>query len=47
MRWTVGSASIAVYRFEARVIDGESDGKIGASRSKVSVFRMIASAEDD
>ncbi len=42
----VGSASIAVYCSQARIIDGVSDGKISGARYKVICFQMLTGAGD-
>jgi hypothetical protein len=41
------SASLAVYRLQAKCCDGQSDGKIFALRHEVIVFQMLTSAGDD
>lgn len=41
------SASIAVYRLQAKRCDGQSDGKIAALRHEVFVFQMPTSAGDN
>jgi hypothetical protein len=41
------SASIAVYRLQAKCCDGQSDGKICALRHEVIVYQMFTSAGDD
>jgi hypothetical protein len=41
------SASIAVYRIQAKCYDGQSDGKFGAPRHEVIVIQMFARAGDD
>ena len=41
------SASIAVYRLQAKYLDGQSDGKICALRHEVIVFRMLIRAGDN
>jgi hypothetical protein len=38
------SASIAPYRRQAKLFDGESDGKIGIARKELDVFQVITSA---
>jgi hypothetical protein len=43
----VVSASIAVYRSQARFIDGVSDGKNGAPRHEVISIQMLTGAGDD
>jgi hypothetical protein len=41
------SASIAVYRPQAKYCDGQSDGKICAFRGQVFVYQMLISAGDN
>jgi hypothetical protein len=41
------SASIAVYRFQAAIVDGLSDGKICGRRDEVISFPMFTGVEDD
>jgi hypothetical protein len=43
----VVSVSIAVYRSQARFIDGVSDGKNGAPRHEVISIQMLTGAGDD
>jgi hypothetical protein len=41
------SASIAVYRLQAKCCDGQSDGKFGAPRHEVIFIQMFARAGDN
>jgi Domain of unknown function (DUF4143) len=41
------SASIAVYRLQAEVFGGRSDGKFGAPSLELSIFQVLTSAGDN
>lgn len=44
--WTV-SAPIAVYRPQAEVFGGRSDGKFGVASAEVSLFQLLIDAGDN